>query len=123
MGGIFDAPFCDWFPIYLIDLPNGIRRIILRDRRQSDTLHECRLPRTEMENTLREWCAAFEKDAREFREIWGPFHPRWLRMTAIVANYQYHVRKVSDEMIEKILWDFQEKFAQKHGLKVPSRQI
>lgn len=47
VGGIFDAPFCNWFPIYLIDLPDGIRRIIPRDRRQSDTLHECRLPRTE----------------------------------------------------------------------------
>ena len=122
VGGVFDSPFCDVFPIYIVDIADGTRRIILCDRQNQDAIHECRLPRTEMENTLRDWCVAFEKDSREFADIWKQNNSHWNRVINFFTSYFYR-KGLSDELEERKIWELQEKYARKHGLKMPSQEI
>ena len=121
IGSGFDAPFCDWFPIYLIDYPDETRRIILRDRRHSDALHESRLPVREMQETMRTWSAAFREDARKFRENWGPGNSHWSRVLRFFSDYFYR-KQFSEELEEEKIWELQEKYARKHGLRLPGEK-
>jgi len=97
------------------------RRIILLDRRHSDALHECRLPVREMQETMRTWSDAFREDARKFRENWGPGNSHWNRVLRFFSDYFYR-KQFSEELEEEKIWELQEKYARKHGLRLPGEK-